>query len=57
MGEIRENFLIFGILAIKLRKHLDFSEVDKSYTLEKQKLQMDIKNTGKLSDIPLKLYM
>ena len=44
------------ILAIKLRKHLGFSEVDKPHALEKQKLQMDIQNTSKLSDIPLKLY-
>lgn len=35
------------MLATRLGKHLDFSEVDKPYTLEKQRLQMDAKNAGK----------
>lgn len=52
-GEIRKKFLM---LATKLGKHLDFSEVDKPYALERWELQMDTKNAGKEilanSDIP-----
>lgn len=35
------------MLEARLGKHLDFSEVDKPYTLEKQRLQTHAKNAGK----------
>lgn len=35
------------MLATRLGKHLAFSEFEKAYTLEKKRLQMDEKNTGK----------